>query len=161
MEMEEEEVPVVVEDGAEESFVHLLKLFPSTQLNEKEGFASSTPRLAGKVSRRVIGERVSPIVRHDSTEVEKLKKEVEDLRRAYDSVLREKPCVKNCGTEVCMLENLKVLLADKVIVKKSDWEKLKDRSSRLTTMENSLNDTEKLAKKLKSEVDGLDSSFKM
>ena len=50
------------------------------------------------MSRRVIGERVSPIVQHDSTEVEKLKKEVEELKRAYDSVLREKPCVKNCGT---------------------------------------------------------------
>ena len=159
--MEEEEVSVVSEDGAEESFVHLLKPFPSTQLNEKEGFASSTPRLAGKVSRRVIGERVSPIVRHDTTEVEKLKKEVEELKRAYDSVLREKPCVKNCGTEVCLLENLKVLLADKVIVKRSDWERLKERSSRLTRMEHSLNDTEKLAIRLKSEVDGLDSSFKM
>ena len=78
--------------------MHLLKPFPSTQLNEKEGFASSTPKLTSKMSRRVIGERFSPIFRHDSTEVEKLKKEVEDLKRAYDDVLREKPCVKNCGT---------------------------------------------------------------
>ena len=122
---------------------------------EKEG------GLVWVMSRRVIGERFRPIVRHDSTEVEKLKKEVEDLKRAYDDVLREKPCVKNCGTEVCLLENLKGLLTDKVIVRRSDWERLKERSSRLTTMENSLNDTEKLAKKLKSEVDGLDSSFKM
>ena len=161
MEIEEEEVPVAIEDGGEESFVHLLKPFPSTQLNEKEGFASSTPKLTSKMSRRVIGERFSPIVGHDSTEVEKLKKEVEDLKRAYDDVLREKPCVKNCGTEVCLLENLKVLLTDKVIVMRSDWERLKERSSRLTGMEHSLKGTEKLAKRLKSEVDGLDSSFKM
>ena len=61
---------------------------------------------------------------------------------------------------MCLLENLKVLLTDKVIVR-SDWERLKERSSRLTRVEHSLNDTEKLAIRLKSEVDGLDSSFKM
>ena len=45
-------------------------------------FDSSTPKVIGKMSRRVVVEKFKPTASKDTLEVEKVKEEVEELKQA-------------------------------------------------------------------------------
>ena len=141
----------------EESFAHLLRSFPEssdsvTELSVGENdFASSTPKTQSKVWQQGKGEkRKRP---QQGEEVEGLKKEIAEWKEAYNKVVRSKPCTISCSSEVCMLENLKVLLEGKVVVDKRSFEVLRRKAAKLDEMEVKVREMKALASSLREEVE--------